>query len=49
MVTKYIALEWPEIQYLMDNPKWEDVGFDPNKNIWFVPEDALEYDNTKIK
>lgn len=49
MVTKYIALEWPDIQVFMDNPKWEDVGFDPNKNIWFVPEDAFKYDNTEIK
>ena len=30
---KYIAFEWPDIQEFMDNPKWEDVGFDPNKNI----------------
>ena len=47
MVTKYIAVEWPDIQDFMDNPKWKDVGFDPNKNIWFVPEDLLESNNIK--
>lgn len=26
----------------MDNPKWdEDVGFDPVKNVWYVPEDII--------
>lgn len=49
MITKYIALEWPDIQAFMDNPKWKDVGFDPNKNIWFVPEDFFEYNNTEVK
>jgi hypothetical protein len=38
---KYIAFEWPDIQGFMDNPKWEDVGYDPDKNIWFVPEDMI--------
>lgn len=28
---KYIAFEWPDIQEFMDNPKWGDVGFDPDK------------------
>ena len=45
MVTKYIALEWPDIQAFMDNLDWKEVGFDPNKNIWFVPEDFFEYNN----
>ena len=41
MVTKYIAIEWPDIQNFMGNPKREYVGFDPDKNIWFVPEDMV--------
>ena len=39
---KYIEIEWPDIQGYMDNPKWdEDVGFDPVKNVWYVPEDII--------
>ena len=39
---KYIEIEWPGIQAFMDNPKWdEDVGFDPIKNVWYVPEDII--------
>ncbi len=27
-----------------------DVGYDPEKkNIWFVPEDFFEYNNTEVK
>ena len=47
--TMYEKVDWPDIQEFMDNPKWEDVGFDPNKNIWSVPEDFFEYNNTEIK
>ena len=37
---KYIRVDWPEIQDYMDNPGWPDeVGFDPKKNCWFIPED----------
>lgn len=37
---KYIKVEWPEIQDYMDNPNYpEECYFDPEKNIWFVPED----------
>ena len=37
---KYIRVEWPEIQDYMGLDDFrERVGFDPNKNCWFVPED----------
>lgn len=37
---KYILVKWPEIQNYMDNPNYpEEVYFDPDENVWFVPED----------
>lgn len=36
---RYILVEWPDIQDYMDNPNYpEKCYFDPNKNVWFVPE-----------
>lgn len=36
---KYIAVEWPEIQNYMEHEDYpKKVGFDPDKNVWFVPE-----------
>ena len=41
---KYIRVGWPEIQDYMMNPEFhEEVGFDPQRNCWFVPEDMEEY------
>ena len=38
-MTKYIKVEWPEIQDYMDNPDYlEESFYDPNKNVWFIPE-----------
>lgn len=39
---EYIALEWPEIQEYMESPRWDEVGFDIDKNIWFVPKDMIK-------
>lgn len=37
---KYIKVGWPEIQDYMEFDDFrERVGFDPNKNCWFIPED----------
>lgn len=47
-MTKYIAVGWPEIQDYMDDTSYPDsVGFDPEKNIWFVPEDMYNKHNNK--
>ena len=36
---KYVKVEWPEIQDYMDHPDYdEDCYFDPDKNVWFVPD-----------
>ena len=36
---KYIQMDWPEIQEYMDKPGYpEEVGFDPQKNKWYIPE-----------
>ena len=36
---RYILVEWPDIQDYMDNPDYpEKCYFDPNKNVWFIPE-----------
>lgn len=38
-MTKYIKVEWPEIQDYMNNPDYlEESFFDPQKNVWFIPE-----------
>ena len=37
---KYVKIEWPEIQDYMDNPDYpEKCYFDPDKNVWFIPEE----------
>lgn len=37
---KYIMVEWPEIQDYMNNIDYpEKCYFDPEKNVWFIPED----------
>lgn len=34
----YVDVEWPDIQEYMADPNFRDeVGFDPNRGIWFVP------------
>lgn len=36
---KYIKVEWPEIQDYMNYPNYpEECFFDPQKNVWFIPE-----------
>lgn len=45
---KYILVEWPEIQDYMDNPDYPDkCYFDPDKNVWFVPEIWSEWLNER--
>lgn len=42
---KYIELDWPEIQDYMTNPGYpEEVGFDPQRNKWYIPEKWYETD-----
>lgn len=38
---KYIAIGWPEIQKYQEMDDFPEVGYDPEKNIWFVPEDMI--------
>ena len=35
---KYIKVDWPEIKDYMDNPDFLTCYFDPEKNVWFIPE-----------
>lgn len=36
----YIAVGWPEIQEFMEHKDYPTkVGFDPDKNTWFVPKE----------
>ncbi len=37
-MNKYISVSWPEVQDFMGHPRYEEIGFDANKNLWFVPE-----------
>lgn len=47
-MTKYLLIEWPEIQDYMDHPRYNEcyssldvTGCDIN-GVWFVPEDLVE-------
>ena len=41
--TIYELVEWPDIQLFMEDDNYADrVGFDPDKNVWFVPEDMIK-------
>lgn len=45
IMKKFIELDWPEIQNYMDNPRYtEEVGFDPQRNKWYIPEEWYETD-----
>lgn len=39
---EYIALKWPEVQEYMESPRWGEVGYDPKKDLWFVPKDMIK-------
>lgn len=39
---KYIAIEWPEIQKYQELDNFFEVGYDPEKDVWFVPEDMID-------
>ena len=41
---EYIAVEWPDIQEYMDSLRWDEVGFDADKNLWFIPKDMIKYE-----
>ena len=41
---EYIAVIWPDIQEYMDSPRQDEVGFDADKNLWFVPKDMIKYE-----
>lgn len=37
--SKFILVEWPEIQNYMNNSDFsENCFFDPQRNVWFVPD-----------
>lgn len=39
----YEKVEWPDIQAFMEDEDYEGrVYFDPEKNVWFVPEDMIK-------
>lgn len=43
---KYIEVVWPEIQKYQELDNFSEVGYDPEKDVWFVPEDMI--DNKQI-
>ena len=48
--TIYELVEWPDIQTFMEDYDYKDrVGFDPDKNVWFVPEDMIKKHEIKEK
>jgi len=39
----YVEMTWPEIQDYMTNPGYpEEVGFDPQRNKWYIPKEWYE-------
>ena len=30
---EYIVVGFPEIQHYMDSPRWNEIGFDSDKNL----------------
>lgn len=39
----YEKIEWPDIQEFMEDDEFVDrVYLDPEKNVWFVPEDMIK-------
>lgn len=48
--TIYELVEWPDIQTFMEDYDYKDrVGFDTDKNVWFVPEDMIKKHEIKEK
>ena len=39
MSTKYVMIDWPDIQQYMEHPNYpEDCYYDPKRDVWFIPE-----------
>lgn len=38
---EYIALGWPQVQQYMKD-YFEDIGYDPKMNLWFVPKKYIK-------
>lgn len=39
-MTKYVCVEWPEYQFFMDHPRFEDnCYYCPDSSVYFIPED----------
>ena len=39
MSTKYVMVDWPDIQQYMEHPDYpEYCYYDPKKDVWFIPE-----------
>lgn len=53
-MTKYLLINWPEIQDYMDSDRWEECysaiscDISVESGVWFVPEDLVEEINNKI-
>ena len=46
----YEHLHWPAVQEYMEDDDYVDrVYFDPEKNVWFVPEDMIKRHEIKEK
>ena len=40
IMKKYVLVTWPDIQEYMERPSYpEECYFDPQKDVWFVPEE----------
>lgn len=40
-ITRYIRVEWPEYQYFMNHPKWNDCLL-TDDNAYMIPEEIYE-------
>lgn len=38
---KFIEIGWPDIQKYQERNDFYKAGYDPEKNVWFIPESML--------
>lgn len=47
---KYVLVKWPKIQRYMNNPNYsEDCYYDPQRDVWFIPEDWEEDSSNDVE
>lgn len=49
-MTKYICVEWPEYQFFIEHPRFEeDCYYCSDENVYFIPEDLYNEIDDKLE